>query len=147
MICSWLSMVNNDGLVMLSVNRRRYSAGLLESNRCFSLSVPTEVMEETVLKIGKLSGRFVDKFHEIQDLELEKHDDFSYVRGTVATLECNVVSIDTRVDPAHFVVFAKIEKAVIDSRYWNGKHFMRTRTDLPSILTFLGSQKFAHVKE
>ena len=68
MVISWLSPVNNEGTVMLSMNKRRFSAVCLESRPEFVLSVPVAGMEPLVLQVGKYSGRRGDKFTQIPSL-------------------------------------------------------------------------------
>jgi flavin reductase (DIM6/NTAB) family NADH-FMN oxidoreductase RutF len=65
MVLSWLSPVNNEGTVMLSMNKRRYSAACLAARGDFVLSVPVGGMEALVLAVGKSSGRRGDKFAQL----------------------------------------------------------------------------------
>jgi len=68
MVCSWLTPVNNYGIFLMSINRRRHTASLLQKreNAKFVLSIPTAKMMEKVLKIGKFSGSKGDKFKELE---------------------------------------------------------------------------------
>jgi flavin reductase (DIM6/NTAB) family NADH-FMN oxidoreductase RutF len=63
MVLSWLTAVNNEGSFVFAINRRRYTARILNlHNRHFTLSVPVRGMEELVLNVGAVSGQVVDKF-------------------------------------------------------------------------------------
>jgi len=89
MVLSWLTATNNKGRFMFSIHKSRYSASLLtpsptdddiESNNCnhtnnfqvgieFTLSVPIKGMEQVVLDVGSISGRYGSKFPK------DKHND------------------------------------------------------------------------
>lgn len=63
MVLSWLTATNNNGRFMFSINKRRYSASLLNESPEFVLSVPVKGMEELVLNVGSVSGTWgVSKF-------------------------------------------------------------------------------------
>jgi len=68
MTISWLTATNNDGGLCLSINRRRFSAECLLAQGQFCLSVPPATLQQTVLALGKCSGRRVDKFSHIPGL-------------------------------------------------------------------------------
>jgi flavin reductase (DIM6/NTAB) family NADH-FMN oxidoreductase RutF len=51
-------------LVGISVGKTRFSHSLIQNEREFVISIPTESMLEKVLLIGSRSGRDVDKFPE-----------------------------------------------------------------------------------
>ena len=68
MTISWLSCINNEGRVMLSMNKRRFSAECVEADPEFVLSIPCGGMEDLVLMVGKYSGRRGDKFSLIDGL-------------------------------------------------------------------------------
>eukprot|EP01047_Picozoa_sp_COSAG01_P020048 COSAG01_NODE_1133_length_11566_cov_25.815819_8_plen_432_part_00 len=61
MTISWLTPLNNFGLLLLSVNAKRHSATKLRACANFVLNVPAANMQDTVLAIGKKSGRDGDK--------------------------------------------------------------------------------------
>ena len=65
MTITWLTPVNNRGLIVLSMNKRRFTASLLfdgaAADRRFTLSVPVAGMEELVRCIGGCSGADGDK--------------------------------------------------------------------------------------
>lgn len=67
MTISWLTPVNNDGLVALSMNKGRYSYECLRACPFFVLSVPVSGMESLVLNVGKCSGRRGDKLTFLKD--------------------------------------------------------------------------------
>jgi flavin reductase (DIM6/NTAB) family NADH-FMN oxidoreductase RutF len=60
MVISWLSATNNNGRFMISINKRRHSASILTSrdNADFVLSIPVAGMEDLVLDVGKVSGKW-----------------------------------------------------------------------------------------
>jgi flavin reductase (DIM6/NTAB) family NADH-FMN oxidoreductase RutF len=62
MVLSWLTATNNSGRFMFSLNRRRYSSGLVNMLREFVLAVPVQGMEELLTAVGGVSGRFGSKF-------------------------------------------------------------------------------------
>ena len=72
MVLSWLTPTNNSGRFMFSINKKRYSASLLAPVTCdtntfevgieFTLSVPVQGMEQMVLDVGSISGRYGSKF-------------------------------------------------------------------------------------
>ena len=88
MVLSWLTATNNEGSFMFSIHKSRYSALILtpptvddiESDNCnytnnfqvgieFILSVPIKGMEQMVLDVGSISGRYGSKFPK------DKHND------------------------------------------------------------------------
>ena len=61
MTMSWLTPIDNEGHIVFSMNRSRYSANSVVKNRShFVLSVPVSGMEETLKQIGK-GGKKKDK--------------------------------------------------------------------------------------
>jgi flavin reductase (DIM6/NTAB) family NADH-FMN oxidoreductase RutF len=68
MVLSWLTAVNNEGSFVFAINRRRYTARILNlHNRHFTLSVPVRGMEELVLNVGAVSGQVVNKFRQEEE--------------------------------------------------------------------------------
>ncbi|KAL7476503.1 hypothetical protein ACHAW6_002362 [Cyclotella cf. meneghiniana] len=93
MVLSWITPTNNCGKFMFSINRNRFSTSLLaplvaqstsvlnrwnerrENFRTgieFALSVPVKGMEELVLNVGSVSGRFGSKFHASHSCDCEE---------------------------------------------------------------------------
>ena len=63
MTISWLTAINNHGLLAFSINKARFSKGnLSEVGGQFVLSVPPARLKSLVLAVGKISGRRGDKF-------------------------------------------------------------------------------------
>ena len=66
MVVSWLSATNNRGRFMMSIHRSRHTSHILTTvtgdgsttKSDFVLSVPIAGMEELVLNVGKMSGRW-----------------------------------------------------------------------------------------
>ena len=94
------------------------------------------------------------------------------IDGTVAHMQCEVLSFSDAADAGTYLVIARIIKASVHTEYWNGKCFItsgyknskknlnqvdnksniedeETISDnlknYPPILSFLGSQKFGHM--
>ncbi|KAL9181959.1 hypothetical protein ACHAXT_012302 [Thalassiosira profunda] len=80
MILSWLAPTNNRGRFMFSLHKGRYTASLLAPYEAdegkgtkrwragieFALSVPVKGMEQLVLDVGSVSGKFGSKFPPVQ---------------------------------------------------------------------------------
>ena len=64
------------------------------------------------------------------------------VHGTVAHLSCNHLQHADAADAGHWLVTAQVESAFVHTSYWDGKCFQPKSTDLPPLLSFLGSQRF-----
>jgi flavin reductase (DIM6/NTAB) family NADH-FMN oxidoreductase RutF len=65
MTISWLTPLNNFGLILLSVNAKRHTASKLQACPDFVLNIPAHGFEETVLAIGKNTGGDGDKFAKL----------------------------------------------------------------------------------
>ena len=94
MVLSWLTATNNAGQFIFSIHRRRHSASILlnvtnetdvdakslPSNpigNFFTLSVPIQGMEELVLAVGRISGKYVNKFASLSsysNVSVQKED-------------------------------------------------------------------------
>ena len=171
MTISWLTCLNNDADVLLSINARRHSAAAVLSGRAFGLSVPTSDLAAMVLKIGACSGSKTDKLATVEGLAAVEADaeakagkggfaalmsDSSddddgvaappdapwFVEGCVARLAC-VVERRLTEGEDHHVVVAKITDASVREDYWDGKTFRAPHGRAP-FLSFLGSQSFGH---
>ena len=170
MTISWLTCLNNDADVLLSLNARRHSAAAVLSGRAFGLSVPTADLANMVLKIGACSGSKHDKLATVEGLAAVEADDTKaskggfaalmsdssddddgvaappdtpwFVEGCVARLAC-VVSRRLTEGEDHHVVVAKVTDASVREDYWDGKTFRAPHGRAP-FLSFLGSQSFGH---
>ena len=170
MTISWLTCLNNDADVLLSINARRHSAAAVLSGRAFGLSVPTADLAATVLEIGACSGSKHDKLATVEGLAAVEADDTKaskggfaalmsdssddddgvaappdapwFVEGCVARLAC-VVERGLTEGEDHHVVVAKVTDATVREDYWDGKTFRAPHGRAP-FLSFLGSQSFAH---
>ncbi|GBG26031.1 Hypothetical Protein FCC1311_022512 [Hondaea fermentalgiana] len=140
--------VNNDGLVMLSLNRRRYSCGRVLATRKFELAVAGADLAPLLLRIGKVTGRDTDKFVAMEGVDMEwrpvrgETSRCELVKGSIARVRCHVVAQNEDVDAGHVVFFAQIDDCLVNADAWNGKQFMGPC----GLLSFLGSQEFALVK-
>jgi flavin reductase (DIM6/NTAB) family NADH-FMN oxidoreductase RutF len=81
MTISWLTAANNFGGVVLVMNKARFSANALKATGKFTLSVATDRHKELLVRIGKMSGRSVNKFADVDGLMLSKQ----WVPGDVAS--------------------------------------------------------------
>ena len=170
MTISWLTCLNNDADVLLSINARRHSAAAVLSGRAFGLSVPTSDLAAMVLKIGACSGSKHDKLATVEGLAAVEADEATagkggfaalmsdssddddgvaappdtpwFVEGCVARLAC-VVSRRLTEGEDHHVVVAKVTDASVREDYWDGKTFRAPHGRAP-FLSFLGSQSFGH---
>eukprot|EP01064_Diplonema_japonicum_P000393 TRINITY_DN10278_c0_g1_i1.p1 TRINITY_DN10278_c0_g1~~TRINITY_DN10278_c0_g1_i1.p1 ORF type:complete len:263 (+),score=62.49 TRINITY_DN10278_c0_g1_i1:34-822(+) len=154
MTISWLSCVNNNGVVMLSMNEGRRSAEMLFEDGYkgrFTLCVPVEGSEMLLRRIGGESGSTVDKFTSLNltlcpvgttdtplaSLSAPAAVDHPYI---VAHLDCEILEGAHKYN--HHVFFATIKQAFVRSRYWAGDTFQPVDASLPSYLTFFGGGKF-----
>ena len=170
MTISWLTCLNNDADVLLSINARRHSAAAVLSGRAFGLSGPTADLAATVLKIGACSGSKHDKLATVEGLAAVEADEATagkggfaalmsdssdddegvaappdtpwFVEGCVARLTCVVARRLTEGED-HHVVVAKVTDASVREDYWDGKRLRAPHGRAP-FLSFLGSQSFGH---
>ncbi|KAI8927599.1 hypothetical protein BC831DRAFT_452012 [Entophlyctis helioformis] len=156
------------------MNTSRHSRSLVRSTRRFLLSIPTNALSDTVLAIGSCSGAAVgDKFDHLgitplplpgaliqqpaadqpnaakrRRVHSKGHEDAWAgvpavgIPGCAAYILCSVDS-ETEVD-GHAVMVCRMDAAIADVRYWNGKQFIQ-QGDLPPLLAFLGTKRFAHM--
>ena len=186
MILSWLTATNNEGSFMFSLNKHRHTASVLQDE--FTLSIPVQGMEDVVLSVGGVSGKWgISKFQKdhkdaavetapeaaatsrkkkrkgprfptgipnLQRVPLGQDTEGSTgwpfaVKGTVAHLLCRAIHIADGtdwIDANHYVVFAKITRAYVQSSYWNpSKKIFQPTPGYPPYLTFFGSQTFGSV--
>jgi hypothetical protein len=68
MTVSWLTCINNSGVLFLSVNLKRHSTLIIQETGKFSLSVAVDGMQPLLLEVGGCSGRDTDKIALIRDL-------------------------------------------------------------------------------
>ena len=86
MTISWLTCLNNDADVLLSINARRHSAAAVLSGRAFGLSVPTSDLAAMVLKIGACSGSKTDKLATVEGLAAVEAEETTASKGGFAAL-------------------------------------------------------------
>mmetsp|Transcript_5586 Transcript_5586/g.8513 ORF Transcript_5586/g.8513 Transcript_5586/m.8513 type:complete len:257 (-) Transcript_5586:29-799(-) len=175
MTISWLTAANNHGGMVFVIHKSRFSAKNLLDKGDFILSVAHAGQKDLLLEVGKVSGKSVDKCASITDLNLQtgSKDDapanvFSAlddsdeeessnevdvapselcpVDGTVAHMRCTVKSHSEAADPGHWMVVAQIDEAYVHPQYWDGKCFSPVSNELPPLLSFVGSQRFAFVR-
>ena len=163
MTITWLTTIDNSGLFVCSINKKRYTAELLNVSSVFVLNVPTRDMEDTILRIGSCSGRDVDKFHKF-GLQIccpgwssssslrHEHDDKKRktIKNAIALSDCiahTVCTVQSKQDQGqHWLLVCKQEFSWCRKVYFeDGKRFRRNSDSLPPYLTFLGSQTFGSV--
>ena len=66
------------------------------------------------------------------------------VAGCCAHLVCTVQSMTEH--HGHYITHACIDHAFVRQEFWCGKTFAPQADDTPSLLTFLGSKQFGHVR-
>lgn len=143
MTVSWLSCINNHGVFFLSINEKRFSAVALQQKLCFSLCIAHAGMKSLLLDVGGSSGRDgckCDRFPQLKKTSINASREYAggdwvYFDGSIANLECIIVSI-TR-DHGHLLITARINQAFASSCHWNGRNLCDT-------LSFLGSQTFSN---
>lgn len=154
MVVSWLTAVNNNGQVLLSINKRRHTARCLACHPTFVLCVPVAGMEPRVLSVGKCSGRRGDKLAWLQlpmvplggeAQAQEQSASLLAVQGTVAHLLCEQQQL-LEADGEHHLVVATVSRAWVREDYWDGKCFAPVSPSAPPYLTFFGSQRFGYVR-
>ena len=71
------------------------------------------------------------------------------VEGTVAHILCKVISHTDSADAGHHLFIAQMVDAYVHTDYWSnkGKCFVASNANLPPLVSFLGSQKFAYISE
>jgi flavin reductase (DIM6/NTAB) family NADH-FMN oxidoreductase RutF len=149
MIVSWLTPINNKGNFIASIKKTRFSAELIHQTKSFVLSVPVEGMESLLLKIGKCSGRDVNKILDNKIVTTgfgftsDPGKGMFGIQGSVAQMFCKVESIQD-VEESHHLFYCSIVEAHVNKEYWNGK-FEPTSNTLPRYLTFFGAQTFGYV--
>ena len=71
MTISWLTAANNNGGVVLVMNKARHSAENISKSHLFTLSVASSEHKALLVRAGKTSGRTVDKFSVIEGLDVD----------------------------------------------------------------------------
>ncbi|KAL6059319.1 hypothetical protein QOT17_014299 [Balamuthia mandrillaris] len=164
MTISWLTCVNNNGLIICIVNKRRFTSTFLQPGFSFVLNVPIKGMEKLVLSIGGSSGRNQNKFESLgiptcrpgwlsldpkvkpeegKDKGEAAPQSLLAIAPCVAHIICRISSRQEQ--EGHYVLFCHLLSAFVKADYWNGKTFIPQREDVPPYFTFLGSQQLALV--
>jgi flavin reductase (DIM6/NTAB) family NADH-FMN oxidoreductase RutF len=77
----------------------------------------------------------------------DEGDTLCPIADTVAHMKCHILQHHEAADPGHWMMSAQIVEAHVHPHYWDGKCFGRTTPNLPPLLSFIGSQKFAFIVE
>jgi flavin reductase (DIM6/NTAB) family NADH-FMN oxidoreductase RutF len=164
MTITWLTPIDNSGLFVCSINKKRYTAELLNVSSVFVLNVPTRDMEHTILRIGSCSGRDIDKFQKFglkiccpgwsssssSSLRHDHDEKRRIIKNAIALTDCiahTVCTVQSKQDQGqHWLLVCKQEFSWCRKVYFeDGKRFQRNSDLLPPYLTFLGSQTFGSV--
>ena len=122
MTFSWQTPVNNADpcLVLLVINRIRYSYKLIKQNRELVVNVPGEELLEQTHFVGTVTGRNIDKFKESG---LTPHPakmvEPPLIEECAAHLECRVV--ETFKMQTHDLLVCEVVRAVADTELFDGK--------------------------
>jgi flavin reductase (DIM6/NTAB) family NADH-FMN oxidoreductase RutF len=165
MTITWLTPVDNLGLVFLSLNASRHSAGNVLRERGFSLSVLTEAQRSVALACGSVHGTAMQG-GKLAALQLSTHvpegGGLPVLADSPAHLWCSVVSVlapSEQGAPAagaplpptikgHLALLCLIDRARVRQEYWaTGKLLTPAAPGLPRLLCFLGSGVFAAMEE
>lgn len=144
MTVSWLTCINNQGVVFLSIKDTRFTAKMLEKS--FTLSIPTTAMRSKVLEIGSVSGAEGCKITRL-GLELVNTDGSVYSRGNpciqgcCAYLDLQVLQVNRA--HGHCLITAQIIEGFAKESHWNGRN-LYLKDDL--LLKFMGSKVFGCVE-
>lgn len=163
MTITWLTPVDNNGVFVCSINKRRYTAGLLNLSSIFVLNIPTRDMEDTIIGIGSCSGRETDKF---QKFSLEiccpgwskicspnttcANSDDNRIKHAIALKDCiahTVCIVKEKQDQGQHWLFVCAQQLAWSRKTYfeDRKRFRRSSESLAPYLTFLGSKTFGSV--
>jgi flavin reductase (DIM6/NTAB) family NADH-FMN oxidoreductase RutF len=178
MTISWLTPVDNQGKLFMSINKKRNTATRLLSNpnSYFVLNVPVQGAEQLLVDIGSCSGSEVNKIERFNittcipgwgtmnadDAFTRKGAQLSRLEGRhaaqsdivqnlialeycVCHVICKISSIMNSDGSDHLHLFVQCEFAFVKSSYWNGKQFFSLNSNMPPLLSFLGSKKFGYI--
>jgi flavin reductase (DIM6/NTAB) family NADH-FMN oxidoreductase RutF len=165
MTITWLTAIDNHGTFVCSIAKTRHTAKLLREFSVFVLNVPTRDLEETILKIGSISGGETDKFRELglrtcipgwtsnthTTSKRKKTQDNHYLtKHAIALKDCiahTICIVQQKQDfNMHWLLICKQEMAWSKKDYFaDGKRFIRSSESLPPYLTFLGTKTFGSV--
>ena len=159
MTITWLTPIDNIGTFVCSINKRRYTAGLLNVSSVFVMNVPTRDMEGVVLDIGSCSGRNTDKFKQfglrlccpgwsVNMTDSSITDD--RIKHSIALADCiahTVCTVEEKQDKGqHWLMICKQQLAWSRKAYFeDGKCFRPSTESLSPYLTFLGSKTFGSI--
>jgi len=159
MTITWLTLIDNSGTFVCSINKRRHTAELLNVSSVFVLNVPTRDMEHTVLDIGSCSGRETDKFQQFglriccpgwSDIGSPRTTDDEKIKHAIALKDCvahTVCIVNEKQDQGqHWLLVCSQQLAWSRKTYFeDGKRFRRSSESLAPYLTFLGTKTFGSV--
>ena len=170
MTVSWLTAVDNNGHLIVSINKRRHSAVNILSSGTFVLNVPTAQLAQTALEIGSCSGGITDKIERFgtllggyclpgwkpletwppRDEDGEAEQAMFAIGGCVAHLVVQVL-LDLPDIPqlsSHHLLVCHVRRAFVRSTYWDGKVFapqLDVESQTPPYMSFFGSQTFGYI--
>ena len=137
------------------------SEGLYCPTVHFTLSVPTEGMQATLVNVGRVHGCDVDKFQTIagltkgspgwgEDCPLGALTTSLHPSRVFAIHECAAHMVVTVTQPperhgGHLRIFASITQAFVLKSYWDGKNFGPRHASSPPLLSFNGTKCFSKI--
>jgi len=122
MTFSWQTPVNNADpcLILLVINRIRYSYELIKQNHELVINVPGEELLEQTHFVGTVTGRNIDKFKESGLTPIPaKMVEPPLIEECAAHLECQVV--ETFQVQTHDLLVCEVIRAVADAELFDGK--------------------------
>ena len=165
MTISWLTPMNNNGTIILSMNQKRHTAKHIVVGAQFVLNIAVEGHEDLLKRVGGCSGANVRKCVELPlptchvgwlsgpaSPRARKQDDPSHDEweDVFALYDCpaHIQLVVREVNPleGHLIIIAQTTKCWVQSTYWDGKTFGAMEESTPAHLSFLGSGMFASVR-
>lgn len=174
MVLSWLTATNNQGRFLFSIHKRRHTASLLQTEFVLSIPVhgmepllcqvggvsgswgskfPAEASNKKAPPNQKklrfpqgIPGLKALSLAAIDASPLYENTTLFGIEGCVAFAVCQIHQIlDDIIDEEHLLVVAEMKVAWVHPDYWSRNRFLPLSDQLPSYLTFLGSQTFGQV--
>ncbi len=140
MTFSWQTPVNisNPCLILLVMNKVRYSYKLIKQNKELVINIPGEEMLEQTHYAGTKSGKNIDKFREtgLTPVPAELVEP-PLIEECSAHLECKVVNIFKM--QTHDLLICEVIRAIADIDLFDGEHWIPEKFHT---LHYLGVKKY-----
>lgn len=172
MTISWLTCIDNEGLLFLSMNEKRTTAAATKVGSSLVLSVALTGMEELLVRVGSNHGP-ADGVSKPERLGIDMcQPGWTAAGGTPSTSSSSSSSLMTPATEAdatlglavtaagahavvqvenvhkasgHLCIFARVTHAWVRQGLWQSRTYRLPATvtpETPSILTFVGSRRF-----